>query len=140
MVMMKPISISLAVFGGLSIFLFLISHTTVKAALEKPIQESNHNLVILCLPGINYSDSGDCASAGPSAYLTCKAETGITFPLTLLPADQTNSELVQSDIRYGEVVTKNAPAYPNTEAAVQGQSQLATEKINASFVHISNDR
>lgn len=81
MVMMKPISNLLTVFGVLSIFLVLISHKAVKAASKKPIQESNHNPVLLCLPGIYYRDPGDCKPVSPSASLTRMTEFKSTFPL-----------------------------------------------------------
>jgi len=126
----------LAVFVGVIIFAFGISHTPASAAVENPV----HNPVVLCLPGIYYSDPGNCTPAGPSAYLCQMAEIGFTFPLAPLPAENANPELVQSDMRYGEVVSANAPVYPTVEAAVKGNKKQASERINASFAYISYDR
>lgn len=133
---MKSILHFMAVFVGLLFYGFGISPTPVSAALDIP----THNPVVLCLPGLYYSDPGNCTPAGPSACLSQMAEIGITFPLIPLPADQANPELVLSEMRYGEVVSTNAPVYPTIEAAVQGQKKQATEKINASFAYISYDR
>jgi len=138
--MMKLTSFFLAIFVGLPKYLFVISPATVNAASVNSFQESNQHPVFLYLPEIYCRDPGDCTPAGPSAYLTNMAELGFTFPLTPLPADHANLELVQSDLRFGEVDTKNAPVYPTIEVAVQGQKGLATEKINASFAYISYNR
>ena len=95
------------------------------------------NSSVLCLPGIYMQDPGDCAPAGPSAYLTQMANLGITFPMTDLPAAKPDPALTYVDVNYGLVRTRNAPVYGSVEDALKGNKKSAVSRIDSPFSYIS---
>ena len=105
--------------------------------LDMSVDGAPDTPVVLCLPGIYMNDPVDCAPAGPSAYLTQMAQKGITFPVPPVPVRSPDPALKQIDIRYGEVVTPNAPIYGSSEDALKGQKKLAVNHIRGEFTYIS---
>lgn len=92
---------------------------------------------VLCLPGIYMSNPGNCASTGPSTYLTSMAENGFTFPEAPLPVSRPDRALTQINTGYGMVNKRNAPVYGSLEAAVKNKKGEAIRTIDASFSYIS---
>jgi len=92
---------------------------------------------VLCLPGVYLNDPGDCAPAGPSAYLSEMARKGLTFPIGPLPAQAPDPSLTYLDRRYGEVTRKNAPVYSSVEDAMDANKRQAAQRIDSPFSYIS---
>jgi lipoprotein-anchoring transpeptidase ErfK/SrfK len=92
---------------------------------------------VLCLPGIYMSNPGNCASAGPSAYLTSMAEQGFTFPETPLPVSKPDRALTYVETHYGMVNKSSAPVYGSLEDAVKNKKGQAIRTIDGKFNYIS---
>lgn len=91
---------------------------------------------VLCIPG-QPSLSKDCLVLGPSSYSNRMAKFGITFPMSPLPAIKPDPSLTYIDIRYGRVVTPNAPVYGSLEAAVNHKKSEAIRHIDSPYAFIS---
>ncbi len=89
----------------------------------------------LCLPEHFRSTPGNCVVMGPAEYLTRMEKIGINFPLRPFPGKAPDPALTYVDIRYGEVVTPNAPVYASLEDAIDRKS--VARRIDSPYSFIS---
>jgi hypothetical protein len=90
---------------------------------------------VMCLPGRHSEAMEQCSRFGPTAYQAHMAELGITFPLRPVNGQAPDPSLTYVDIRYGEVVHRNAPVYASLEDAVKkGQ---VVRKVESAYSFIS---
>lgn len=107
--------------------------------MNNPVQAERDydSSTALCMPGVYFSDPGDCLPAGPSKYLTEMAEKGITFPITDLPVSKPDPGLTSINVRYGFVPQRNAPVYGSLDDAQKAKRKNAIKKLDSSFTYIS---
>jgi hypothetical protein len=117
-------------------FLSLLGSAMLKTS-QVIAQEASTFSAITCLPGIYLQDPGDCIPAGPSQYRTKLAQKGIALPVTRLQASKPDFGLTYTDIRYGQVRTRNAPVYGSMEDALKNNKNTAIRRIDSSFSYIS---
>lgn len=91
----------------------------------------------LCLPGIYGSHPGDCAPAGPSAYLTDLAAKGISLPLAPLAYTPLDPTLDDIQVNYGEVRNMPAPVFSSVDDAVKGAKKGAEQTLNGNTIYVS---
>ena len=98
--------------------------------------EEDYQGAVLCRPErYQKSPNGECFPAGPSAYLQRMADLGMQFPLRPFPGVAPDPTLTFLDIRYGEVVTRNAPVYASLEDAIRKKEVI--NRIDSSYSFIS---
>jgi L,D-transpeptidase catalytic domain len=121
---------------GISLLGFKFNPTEALAAdinQENPAESFTGD--VICLPGDYQAPGGTCSMLGPSAYLERMSRLGISFPLQPLDAISPNPSLTYVEIKYGEVVTPNAPVYASLEDAVK-RGQVA-HRIDSPYSFIS---
>ncbi len=114
--------------------LLVIKLTAIPVAAQA---DTSSEPAIACLPGVYFNDPGDCSPSGPSAYRTQMAQKGITLPITQLPASKPDFDLTYTDIRYGQVRTRNAPVYGSMEDALNNNKKQAIRRVDSSFSYVS---
>ena len=87
-------------------------------AVGTPEKES-YSGDVLCLPETFEFQNVDCQLLGPGAYLARMGQLGITFPLQAIHAQSPDPSLTYVDVRYGQVVTPNAPVFASLEDAMK---------------------
>lgn len=92
---------------------------------------------VLCSPGVYLNPPGDCLLAGPSAYLTELARLGISLPRLPLDYSPIDPSLGEVDVRYGQVVNRNAPVYGSLEDAIKRNKKNAVAHLDGKTVYIS---
>lgn len=91
----------------------------------------------LCLPGIYPYQPSDCVAAGPAAYLTSLAQKGLTFPALPLAYSRPDPKLAEVPVKYGEVVTPNAPIYGSLQDALAKNKKAAVQRLSGDFMFVS---
>lgn len=90
----------------------------------------------LCLPRVYDLTPEDCLPLGPSAYLTRQAESGITFPIAPLSAQDPNPDMALLPFRYALVKTPNAPVFSTINDAAT-KDAAPRRYIEAGFDYVS---
>jgi hypothetical protein len=98
-------------------------------------EEESYSGDLICLPDSFQTSSGDCQLLGPAAYLERMGQLGITFPLQPIRAQAPDPSLTYVDIRYGEVVTPNAPVFASLEDAMKHNT--VARRIDSPYSFIS---
>lgn len=77
---------------------------------------------VVCSPGVYFSTPDDCLVAGPSIRLTDLAHTGLTLPLSPLPAGQPGPGLSTLPFQYFHVISDDPVAIGSAPGATGGDT------------------
>lgn len=91
----------------------------------------------LCPPDVYLGEVSECASLGPSQYLTKMAQLGITLPQMPLPTRNPDPELNQVEYRYAYVNQKRSPIYRTLQDAVKEKNDNIIRKTTPGFNYVS---
>jgi hypothetical protein len=132
-----PISPMKLILSTFSLFLALLVSPSLASAAQPadPQEENPFAGEVLCLPGNSHLTQDQCLDLGPAAYHNRMADLGVSFPLRALPGKSPNPELIYLDVRYGQVVTSNAPVYASLEDAIN--SGNVARRIDSPYSFIS---
>lgn len=118
-------------------FSLFADHHSLAASENIQADSESSSPKAVCMPGIYTSTPDDCILAGPAAYLTKMAASGLTLPLTPLAFTPIDPSLGNVNVRYAEVRNANAPIFGSVEDAVKYKKKSAIQTLNGQTVYIS---